>query len=47
MIVGVDNIGDKDDYSINLHVDSHIDLDDDTKEDVAYVCSDHIEGLSS
>nr|CAD39700.3 OSJNBb0115I21.8 [Oryza sativa Japonica Group] len=45
-IVGVDNVVDEEEYSHNLHVRPHIDLDDDPQEHVAYARSDHTEGMT-
>nr|CAH68028.1 OSIGBa0136O08-OSIGBa0153H12.6 [Oryza sativa] len=45
-IVGVDNVVDEEEYSHNLHVRPHIDLDDDPQEHVAYARSDHTEGIT-
>ncbi|XP_052137322.1 uncharacterized protein LOC127755682 [Oryza glaberrima] len=45
-IVGVDNVVDKEEYNKNLHVRPQIDLDDDPEDEVAYVRSDHSEGIS-
>nr|ABA94306.1 transposon protein, putative, CACTA, En/Spm sub-class [Oryza sativa Japonica Group] len=45
-IVGVDNVVDEEEYNKNLHVRPHIDLDDDPEDKVAYVRSDHLEGIS-
>jgi hypothetical protein len=45
-IVGVDNVIDEEEYNQNLHVRRQIDLDDDPEDEVAYVHSDHSEGIS-
>ncbi|XP_052138879.1 uncharacterized protein LOC127757419 [Oryza glaberrima] len=45
-IVGVDNVVDEEEYNKNLHVRPQIDLDDDPEDEVAYVHSDHSEGIS-
>nr|CAE01748.2 OSJNBb0056F09.11 [Oryza sativa Japonica Group] len=45
-IVGVDNVADEEEYNKNLHVRPQIDLDDDPEDEVAYVRSDHSEGIS-
>nr|ABB47542.1 transposon protein, putative, CACTA, En/Spm sub-class [Oryza sativa Japonica Group] len=45
-IVGVDNVVDEEEYNKNLHVRPQIDLDDDPEDEVAYVRSDHSEGIS-
>ena len=45
-IVGVDNVVDEEEYNQNLRVKPHIDLDDDSEEDVIYAHSDHTEGIT-
>jgi hypothetical protein len=44
--VGVDNIVDEEEYNKNLHVRPQINLEDDPEDEVAYVRSDHSEGIS-